>query len=196
MEMKELPAHLGLEQFLDSLASANPLPGGGSAAALSGAMAAALVGMVCRVTLKSMDIQTSSLHAIANRADERRAELIMLIELDGDAYRGVMQAYKLKQPETLQTALIYATKIPLRTATLCAEILSFANSVMPIARPSAKSDLAVGALVAQAGLRGAIVTANTNLREIRDEGWIRSQREYISQMLVAAEQNLRRVMGE
>lgn len=184
-----------LNQFLDSLASANPLPGGGSAAALAGAMAAGLVGMVCRITMNNpATTGTDDLSHVLDRADKLRAELMTLIELDGDSYRGVMHAYKTKNQDTIQAALIHATEIPMRTALLCSETLTLAASIAPIARKSAKSDLSVGALIAQAGMRGAIVTAETNLRDIRDEKFVREQHARIAQMSEQAEKDLQRVL--
>ena len=127
----------GLEQFLDALASADAIPGGGSSAALAGAMAAGLVGMVCRVTMKNPPAsETDALNRVINRADELRGELMTLIELDGESYRRVLQAYKTKQPEAIHSALVYATEIPMRTGMLCGEILTLAARIAPIARRS------------------------------------------------------------
>lgn len=189
------PAKLELETFLDALASANPIPGGGSAAALSGAIAAALVGMVCRVTHKSQhEVEDDELGGVAHRADEIRRELMTLIELDGGAYRRVMDAMKSKQPQAIQPALVYATETPLRTAALCGETLTLAATIANKIRKSTRSDLSVGALIAQGALRGAIVTAETNLRDIQDEKFVNAQRTHIAQMTKDAEKELTTVL--
>jgi formiminotetrahydrofolate cyclodeaminase len=185
-----------LEQFLASVASANPIPGGGSSAALAGAIAAGLVGMVCRVTMKKRSVSAAiEMNDVTRRTDVLRAELMKLITLDGDSYRDVVQAYKGKQPHAIQVALKYATDTPLRTAANCGEILTLAASVAPKARESALSDLCVGALVAKAALRGAVITAETNLRDIRDTEYVGAQRARIAQMLCDAEIKLKQVLG-
>jgi glutamate formiminotransferase/formiminotetrahydrofolate cyclodeaminase len=211
---------LQLEKFLDSIASANPIPGGGSSAALAGAISAGLIAMVCRVTMKSQhgaendDLvahqletanlsehsdpshQVAALGRVTHRADELRGELMALIELDGDSYRRVIEAHKTKQPEAIQAALIYATEIPLRTAALCDETLTLAAFIARNVKRNALSDLSVGALVAQAGLRGAVVTAESNLRDIQDAKFVADQRARIAQMIENAEKNLKQVLAE
>ncbi len=191
-----------LGKFLDSIASANPIPGGGSSAALCGAMAAGLVGMVCRVTMKSQrGVDTDELGRVAHRADELRHELLTLIELDGESYRQVLQAYKLPKEnsarqQTIQDALVDATAIPMRTAKFCGEALALAAFIAPKAKRNALSDLSVGALIAQAGLRGAAITAETNLREIRDDSFVHAERARIAPMLDNAEVYVQQILRE
>lgn len=183
-----------LVHFLDSLASASAIPGGGSSAALAGAVAAGLVAMVCRVTLKKpSNAEVDELGRVARQADELRAELMTLIELDGESFQRVVEAYKTKRDAEIQAALEYATEVPLRTAAFCGETLTLAALIAPKARKSTLSDLQVGALIAQAALRGAVVTAETNLRDIHDEGFVAAQRARITKMSVEAEKDLARV---
>lgn len=184
----------GLANFLDDLASAAAIPGGGSSAALAGAIGAGLVAMVCRVTIKYQpDTAADALGQAALRADELRRELMNLIDLDGESFQRVIEANRTKKPEAIQAALIFATETPLRTAALSGQALALAASIKDKARLSAQSDLKVGALIAQAGLRGAIVTAESNFRHIHDDKFVASQRALIAQMVSQAEKDLKAV---
>src|SRR5581483_120286 len=86
-----------IADFLDQLASASPAPGGGSAAALAGALGAALVAMVCRLTIGRKNYQhlDQEFEKILTRADDLRADLMRLMDEDAEAYSHVMEAYQL-----------------------------------------------------------------------------------------------------
>src|SRR5512135_3352209 len=86
-----------VQQFLDELASSSPAPGGGAAAALSGTLAAALVSMVCRLTIgrKNYEAASAELQAILPRAEERRRTLTELMDADAAAYADVIATFKL-----------------------------------------------------------------------------------------------------
>lgn len=184
----------GLADFLDDLASAAAIPGGGSSAALAGAIGAGLVAMVCRVTIKYQhDLSADALGQAALRADELRRGLMGLIDLDGESFKRVIEANKTKNAEAIQSALIFATETPLRTAALCEQALALAASIKDKTRSSAQSDLKVGALLAQAGLRGAVVTAESNFRDLHDDKFVAAQQVRIAQMLAQAENDLKHV---
>lgn len=186
----------GLADFLDDLASAAAIPGGGSSAALAGAIGAGLVAMVCRVTIKYQpDLSADALGQAALRADELRRELMSLIDLDGESFKRVIEANKTKSVEAIQSALIFATETPLRTGALCGQALALAASIKDKARASAQSDLKVGALIAQGGLRGAVVTAESNFRDLRDDKFVAAQRVRIAQMLAQADKDLTQVQS-
>ena len=90
-------ASKSLHTFLDELASAEPAPGGGSVAALSGALGASLVAMVCRLTIgkKGYEAVSAEMRAILPRAEALQRELVELMQADTDAYTRVINAYKL-----------------------------------------------------------------------------------------------------
>src|SRR5437016_1894031 len=114
-----------VEEFLNDLASASPEPGGGSAAALSGALGASLVAMVCRLTIgrKNYEDVSADMEKMLARADELRATLLRQINEDAEAYAKVMAAYQLpKETEqekaarttAIQRALKGAVDVPLK----------------------------------------------------------------------------------
>ncbi len=172
-----------LEQFHDELASASPAPGGGSAAAMSGALGAALVAMVARLTIGRKNYQdvSAAFENFLPRADALRAELLQLMVQDADAYRRVMDAYQLPKEtdaeksartRAIQNALQHAANVPLRVAQACAEILEMAQIAAARGNKNAASDAGAGALMAEAGLRAALLNVEINLGLIQDEDFV------------------------
>lgn len=190
---------LKLASFLEELASAAPAPGGGSAAALAGATAAALVAMVCRLTIgrKNYADVSAEFEAILPRADALRIQLIELIDADAAAYSGVMAAYQLPREndsekaarmEAIQAALKAAARIPLEIAHACAEVLEMGAAAAERGNKNAASDGGAGALLAEAGLRAALLNVEINLGLIEDEAFVEATRRELEPLRHAAEQ--------
>ena len=171
-----------LVAFTQDLASASPAPGGGSTAALAGALGASLVAMVCHLTIGRKNYQNVSekFQAMLPRAEALRAELLNAIQHDADAYSQVMIAYQLPKDSdaeksvrtrAIQNALKHAAEIPLRVATACAEILEMAEIAAAHGNKNAASDAGAGALMAEAGLRAALLNVEINLGLVQDEAF-------------------------
>jgi formiminotetrahydrofolate cyclodeaminase len=176
-----------IHEFLDELASPSPAPSGGSAAALSGALGAALVTMVCRLSLgkKSYEDVSSELEAIIPRAEEKRRVLLGLIDADAKAYDEVIAKYKLPRETeeqkgvraaATQRALKDAADIPFQIAAACAAVLDMVLPVAAKGNKNAESDAGAAALLAEAGLRAAAMNVEINLRLIRDDAYVREMR--------------------
>lgn len=176
-----------VSEFLDRLASPAPAPGGGSAAAFSGALGAALVAMVCRLTVgrKGYEDVTPELEAIIPRAEEKRRILLKLIDEDAAAYDQVIAKYKLpKETEEqkagrtreVQTALKTAAEVPLQIASACASVLDMVLPVAAKGNKNAESDAGAAALLAEAGLRAAAMNVEINLGLIKDPAYVRDVR--------------------
>jgi formiminotetrahydrofolate cyclodeaminase len=175
MQMKQ--EHI--KDFLDELASASATPGGGSAAALTGAMGAALVSMVCNVTIGKRrfgDVE-QELQGVRKESESLRHRLLDLAEADSEAFDQVMAAYRLPKETddehaahkaVIQRALKQATQVPLETAIACAAVLELIDQVLPKVNPNALSDGGAAALLAEAGMRGAQLNVTINLADIRD----------------------------
>lgn len=187
-----------LQTFLDELASAEPVPGGGSVAALSGALGAALVAMVCRLTIgkKGYEAVSAEMQTILPRAEALRRELADLMQADTDAYACVMDAYGLPKTtndeknareRAIQAALQRAADIPLRVAEACAQVLALARVVAEKGNKNAASDGGVGALMAEAGLRGAAFNVTINLGSIHDAAFVQDRRARVARLLAEAE---------
>lgn len=169
-----------LANFSRELGSAAPAPGGGSAAAVAGALGASLVAMVARLTVGRKNYQHvgPTFETMLTRADLLRAELLDLIQADADAYSDVMNAYQLPKEtdaeknmraSAIQDALKRAAELPLHVATLCAEILDMAEIAATQGNKNAASDAGAGALMAEAGLRAAMLNVEINLGLIQDD---------------------------
>lgn len=177
-----------LSNFITHLASGEPIPGGGSAAAIAGALGAALVAMVGRLTAgrpRYAEVEGDMLAAV-EEADKLRAELIMLAGEDALAYGQVMAAYRMPKDseanqtvrnDAIQDALKDACETPLSTAVACLETLHSAAIVARLGNPNARTDGVVGALLLYAGLKGAILNVDVNLASVTDTAFVITTRE-------------------
>jgi formiminotetrahydrofolate cyclodeaminase len=165
---------LSLDAFLERLGSSDPVPGGGSASALAAAMGAALVAMVAELTIgrPAYARHEETVRKLRFDAIERRAELLDLAQQDADAYDLVVQARHMpKESEAerdarnaaISAATVAATRAPLRVAVVASEVLDLAERIAPIGNRNAASDAGVAALLAAAGLRGAVLNVRINL---------------------------------
>jgi formiminotetrahydrofolate cyclodeaminase len=171
--------NMSIEQFLGDLASSKPTPGGGSAAAIMGAMGAALVSMVCNVTMgkKSHVESVPKLQEILGEAEALRAALTAAVEEDIVAFDGLMAAYKLPKvsdPEksvraaAIQTALRAATEAPLDCARTCMKVIALSRRAAEASHVGVVSDAGVGVLAAQAALRSAALNVYINAPQLLD----------------------------
>lgn len=173
---------LSVEQFSEELASAAATPGGGSASALSGALAAALVAMVARITAANAAFadRAAALEEIATEAEQHRRELILLVDEDAAAFARVMAAFRRPKetPEQkearhaeIQAAYEGAVEPPLLVCRHALEVLGLAGRAAGLGNPNAVSDVGVAALLAASALEGAALNAEINLGSIEDEGF-------------------------
>jgi formiminotetrahydrofolate cyclodeaminase len=176
-------AELKLREFSDQLASAAPTPGGGSASAVAGGLAAALVAMVGRLTLGKLEgeehaAERGQMEQAVEQADRLRLELLELADRDAEAFEQVMAAYKLsksteeekeKRRATLQEALKGATEVPFSIAEICGEVLRLAKTMADRGVRSAVSDAGTAASLAAASLHSALLNVDINLKYIKDE---------------------------
>jgi formiminotetrahydrofolate cyclodeaminase len=168
--------------FLDALASNAPAPGGGSVAALSGALGAALLSMVCNLTLgkkRYADVQ-DDIAALVAKTEALRHRLTDLLEADVEVYTGVSAAYKMprKTPEdkaarsaAIQEALKAAAQVPLDVAGACVEVIDLCTQTAEQGNRGAVSDAGVAVLMAEAGLRSAALNVIININAIKDEAF-------------------------
>lgn len=169
--------------FLSELASNSPTPGGGSVAALAGSLGAALSSMVCNLTIgkeKYADVHLEIKDTL-KKSEQLRKELIKLIDEDTEAFNDVMKAFKMpketeEQKETrkqaIQKGYKTAAKVPLETAKACEKILDIAMVVAEKGNKNSITDAAVSALMAQAGVKSAILNIKINLGSIKDDEFV------------------------
>ncbi len=172
-----------VQDFIEQLASEQPTPGGGSASALAGAMAAAMVEMACNLTVgreKFRDVE-AELQVVLGRARELRAVLMQGVDEDTLAYDAVAEAYKLPRAsesdkaartEAIQKALQYASEVPLKVAQAAHETSQLAVIATQKSNPNVASDARVAVLLANAARDGAIANVEINLQSITDGDFV------------------------
>jgi len=169
-----------VSNFLNELASNSPTPGGGSVAALAGALGAALISMVGNLTVgkKKYEDVEEDIKKILSSSEKLRYELSQLIEEDVKVFNNFMATYKMPKEtedekkirtEKMQEALIKAAKVPLKVAYKCLDILSLSKEVAEKGNINVVSDAGVAVLMAEAALESAILNVKINLKMIKDE---------------------------
>jgi glutamate formiminotransferase/formiminotetrahydrofolate cyclodeaminase len=168
-----------LSGFVGSVASPAPVPGGGSVAALAGALGAALAQMVAGLTIgkKKYAAVDAEMKEVALTAAALVNELSTLVTRDAAAYSAVAEAYKLpKEPESAAAirgaavagALLAAAAVPLETARACARVAELAATVAQRGNANAASDAGVAALLAEAACKGASYNVRINVASLDD----------------------------
>ncbi|MCC6905929.1 MAG: cyclodeaminase/cyclohydrolase family protein [Anaerolineae bacterium] len=163
-------------RFIERLAEGTPAPGGGAAAAHTGALGAALVGMAARLTLGREKYAESWSRAveIATEADSLRAALLEAAGLDEDAFSALLAAYRLpKQTDAEQTvraeAVVRAARltvdVPLGVAWMCIRVLDLALEIARIGNVNASADAHAGACLARAALEAVTLNIRINLAD-------------------------------
>jgi len=184
-----------MHEFLTALGSGAPAPGGGAAASLCGALAAALVAMVCRVTAERDPSAASEVSPSIARADELWQRLAGLVTDDMDAYRRVIDARRSGGgPDAVQRALTRATEVPLMLARGSRDVLALCESVAPRARASALSDLGVAAALAGGALESGVLTARANLAEVTDARFARASEDELAVLLAEGREARQRAL--
>ena len=173
----------GVEPFIEQLAAPTATPGGGSAAAASGAMAAGLANMVAAMSRgkKAYVQHEAGLSEAIARLGQLREELKAAIDADTESYNLVMKAYKAAKESSdgdagIAAALKQATNIPLGVAERAAEVARIAEKLGPITSPNMKSDLTTAVALAGAALTGALANVEINLESLKDEKFVSETR--------------------
>jgi glutamate formiminotransferase len=166
----------GIEPFIEQLAAPTATPGGGSAAAATGAMAAGLAGMVASMSRgKKAYLQfTDELTTAIARLATLREELKSAIDADADSYNIVMKAYRAAResadgPRLINTALQQATSVPLGVAEKSAEVARIVAALTPITNPSMSSDLTTAMALTRAAREGALANVEINVGSMKPE---------------------------
>jgi formiminotetrahydrofolate cyclodeaminase len=175
-------ADLSVAQFLDAIASPEPTPGGGTAAAIAAATGAALLTMVASLpkTRNKTENEAAALAAVRAALGPVRERLVSLADLDADAFEQVMAAYRLPKTtdqekaarkDAIQRGLRAATDAPLETLRAAADAVSQARHVAAYGNLSALSDVRVALELLEAAAAGAAANVEINLASIGDEAY-------------------------
>ena len=195
-----------VEPFLDALASQAATPGGGSAAAIMGAMGAALVSMVCNLTIgkkKYAEVEGEMKDVLA-KSEALREKLTGMIEDDVKAFDAVMAAYgmaketdadKAAREKAIQAALKWATEVPLRCCHAAREVIDLAAIASDKGNLNVISDAGVAVLAAYAALRSAALNVFTNARMITDKTFAEAKLKELHTLLAGAESATEKAYG-
>ena len=166
---------LTLADFLSRVAEPTPAPGAGASSAMVVALAAGLAAMAAGLSHR----QLPDAEALAARAVELQERAKPLARKDAEAYGAVLEARRLPsddpaRPAAVRDALSAATDVPLEIATVGAEVLDIASEVAGRGNPNLKGDAVTGCLLAQAGVRAALVLVQLNLTDPEDPRHVRA----------------------
>lgn len=185
--------------FLEELKSDSPAPGGGSAAALAGAIGAALGIMVGNLTLSSDTYkeahgQTSQL---MQQLETKLTSLEQYVDEDAQAFTQVMQAYKLPKKtdeektlrnQTIQQTMQAASQLPMKVATMCMEVLEISVRMLDIVNVNAASDAVVAGRMAHAAMWSAIYNVKINLGSIKDQNFVADMTQQVTSVVDRSEE--------
>ncbi|MDR1045703.1 MAG: cyclodeaminase/cyclohydrolase family protein [Candidatus Adiutrix sp.] len=183
-----------VEEFNKILGSNSPAPGGGSVSALSGALGAELLSMVCNLSLGKADLSEwqPQLNDTLDRVQALAASLLKRVDLDTGAFNRVMAAFKMpkgsEEEKKARSAAILAgyqeaAQSPLGIAGECLEVLRLADRLTGRFNPNALSDFGVAALEALTGLEGAVMNVRINLPSIKDEKFVAETMAKVADMI-------------
>ena len=186
-----------LSVYVDDAASGKPAPGGGSVSACAGALGAALVSMVCNLTIgkeKFADVE-ERLSGLLARSDELRGRLEQLLQDDTTAYNGVIEGYRMPKETAeqqaargahIQAALKVAANVPLEIARVALEVCRLAKTAAELGNPAAVTDAAIGAILGESAAQGAALNVLINLGSIKDEAYVADSRAELERILAEA----------
>jgi formiminotetrahydrofolate cyclodeaminase len=201
---------LSVHDFVRELASEQPAPGGGSVAALSGALAAALCAMVGRLTVgrKQQEEAWPAMAAVRDEAEALKGELLQLVDEDTEAYNRVTAAYRMPKADeaqktqrqaAIQAALRGAAQVPLKTLRLLSRMPELAGKAVEIGNPNCLTDAGVAVQLTRAAAFGAAYNVRINavaLKDRREAESLLAETEITLQEIRLEAERLEGVVGE
>lgn len=191
-------AHRTTAEFIEALASGQPTPGGGGAAALTGSQAAALVSMVINFTVgkKKYAGVEEEMRGYLAQSEALRVALLAAVDADAAAFDAVAATYampketdaeKAARTAALQAALKHAAAVPFDVAEQCLAIIKLAGPVGAKGNSNVVSDAATALYLAFAALKSALVNVNINLKFIKDEQFVGEWAAKVGNLLAETE---------
>lgn len=196
-----------LERYLNDAAAGTPTPGGGSVSALAGALGTAMASMSVNMTVGRPKFQEVEglLKDKGKKFEQARTELLELMHKDMEAYQRVLDAYKLpktepdekkKRTEAIQNALKGAMDVPLRLLRRSLAMQEDLAQIVDKVNPNLIGDIAVAAVLAQAGLQGGRINVQANLVYIKDEDLNKTTRAEVTRAVERSEALFKEIMNK
>ncbi|HSG81854.1 MAG TPA: glutamate formimidoyltransferase [Gemmatimonadota bacterium] len=185
--------------FVDEVSRDTPAPGGGSVAALAGALGGALAGMVANLSVGKgeFDPHYEKLCSIAERAQQAKDALVRGVDEDTSAFDLVIEAMRMprdtkeeraERERAMQEGYKAATRVPLKTVEDCCDVLELCVEMAAIADPEMVSDVGTGAHMAAAGAHAAAYNVRINLRHIDDEAFVGEMHGAVGELIARCEE--------
>lgn len=198
---------LTIKDFLKKTASNSPVPGGGSIAALGGAISASLLEMVANLTIgkKGYEEFEEEMKEISIAVLEYRNRLIADIDKDSNAYDAVMAAYRLpksndeerdRRSGAIQEALKNAVLVPLEVAKMGLDLIKLAGNIVRDGNKNAITDGAVAAMMARTALLSALFNVKINLSSIKDEAFVNEISDQVRDMEIKIQKLEQGILAE
>ena len=178
--MKKQLINLNINDFLNRVASPEPVPGGGSISALYGAIASSLTSMVARLTIgkpKYAD-HNDKMEAILTLVNQAQNDFLNLIDKDAQAYEKVFDCFKMPKRtteekelrnQTIQEATLHAAEVPLSIAYKALELMDHIEFVVVYGNRNAISDACIAMMSARNAVLGALLNVRINLSSLKDK---------------------------
>ncbi|GAB6008636.1 cyclodeaminase/cyclohydrolase family protein [Dysgonomonas reticulitermitis] len=197
-------AKLSLKDFLAKTAGSDPVPGGGSVAALNAALASALTEMVANLTIgkKKYEEKEDLMRRIASSASNYMASFVRDIDADSEAYNKVFEAFKLpketdeekaERTKEIQAATKQAAEIPMEVARKALDMMDIIATVAENGNQNAITDACVSMMTARTAVLGALLNVKINLSSIKDIEYVAlmtQEANYLEQEAIAKEKEL------
>ena len=190
-----------IDRFLASLASDSPTPGGGAVAALAGAAGAALIEMVCNLTIdkKNYEDAWDRMRELRGQTERARSQLVALADRDASAFDGVIEAFKMPKDtedqratraEAIQRGYLAAAQVPLEIARASASLMPLALETVERGNVNAASDGVSASQMLFAGTECAIYNVQINAAALKDEAAAATLRDEVARLQSKAEEQL------
>ncbi|WP_066504757.1 cyclodeaminase/cyclohydrolase family protein [Abyssisolibacter fermentans] len=188
---------LKLKEFLEKTASKDPVPGGGSVAALSASISASLIAMVANLTIGKTGYEKSEdeMKKILNIASNVSKKSVNDIDRDSNAFNEVMTAFKLpksnddeksKRKDAIQSGFKNAALVPLEVAKDAIELMDYASIMVEKGNKNAVTDAAVAAMMARTAVLSALYNVKINLSSIKDEKFVTETSKEVDKLRIKA----------
>lgn len=184
---------LGLQAFINQLESSEPVPGGGSVAALSSSLASALAAMVANLTVgkKNYEAVSDEMSEVAKRMSIHKQVFVDLIDKDANSFDSVMKAFKLpketeeektKRNTLIQDGMKYAASVPLEVAEKTALLFEDFAYLVEKGNKNAQTDALVATMMARTAILSALYNVKINLGSIKDETFVKLTSEKVKEL--------------
>ncbi|MFZ2451222.1 MAG: methenyltetrahydrofolate cyclohydrolase [Methylovulum miyakonense] len=196
-----------IQVFLDELASKSATPGGGSVSALMGAQGAALISMVCNLTIGKPQYAEveDQMHALLDKAEALRAELTSLVKADVDVFNRLMATYhlpkgsddeKTTRSAAIQAVLKDATEVPLACARACREVMELSQMAVDKGNLGVVSDAGAAVLAAYSGLKSAALNVYINTGCLKDLDYASAKVAELETIIKGADVNVEAIFQQ